>query len=487
MQKVAPSFRRLFAMVAFALSCAGLLLFLWLAFGGATPLASQGYRVKVQFDEATLLVQEAEVRISGLNVGRVKSKELGTGTHTLVELEIDREFAPIPRDTRALLRQKSLLGQIYVELSPGDPSAGMLGDGETLEGSQVEESVELDEIVRTFDRPTRRHFQSWVRELSTAVEHGRGSDLNNAIGNLPKFVGNGADVLEILDEQEPALHGLIRNAGSVQGELNRRYGELRRLVVNANSFFSAVASRDDALARTIAILPTFLDQSRLTVARLERFANDARPLVQDMIPVAIELGPTVHDVGRLAPDLKKLFQELDPLIDESKDTLPEAARFLRGSEPVFEALHVYLPELNPILSFLNYQQQQVADFITNGGFATNASVAGLPGEGKRHYLRQFSITNSRSLGVNRTRPEYERGNAYGAPNYLKRAREVGGVPESFDCRPTGGPKPEPTNGSPPCLVQPESLWDGKQFPRLRRGDGRLRPPPAGNDGRRPVR
>jgi virulence factor Mce-like protein len=487
MQKVAPSFRRLFAMVAFAMSCAGLLLFLWLAFGGPTPLSSKGYRFTVQFDEATLLVKEAEVRISGINVGRVKSRSLGTGTHSKVEIELDKEFAPIPRNTRAILRQKSLLGQIYVELTPGDPKSGYLPDGGQLPGGQVKESVELDEIVATFDRPTRRNFQGWVRELSTAVSDGRGADLNDAIGNLPAFVGNGADVLEILDDQEPAVHALVRNAGSVQRELNRRYGELGDLIVNANGFFSALASRDDALAETIAILPTFLDESRLTVARLERFALDTRPLVRDLIPVAIELRPTVHDVGTLAPDLKKLFVDLDPLIDESKDTLPEAARFIRGAEPLFEALHVYLPELNPILSFLNYQQQQVADFISNGGFALNASVPGLPGEGERHYLRQFSITNSRSLGVQQTRPAYERGNSYGAPNYLKRARLVGGVPESFDCKPAGGVKPEPEPGLPPCFVQPESLWDGNQFPRLRRGDGRLRPPPRDNDGRRPVR
>jgi virulence factor Mce-like protein len=486
MIKEAPSIKRLLAMTMFALSCFAILLFLWTSFGGVTPLASKGYRFKVQFDEATLLVQEAEVRISGLNVGRVKTRELGTGTNTLVEIELDEEFAPIPKDTRALLRQKSLLGQIYVELTPGDPASGELPDGGTIPGSQVEESVELDEIVRTFDRPTRRNFQGWVRELSVAISRGRGEDLNNAIGNLPVFVGNGADLLEILDEQEPALHGLIRNAGSVQRALNTRYGELRRLVVNANGFFSAVASRDDALAETIAVLPTFLDESRLTVARLERFALDTRPLVRDLIPVAIELRPTIHDVGRLAPDLKELFRDLDPLIDESEDTLPEASRFLRGAEPLFEALHVYLPELNPVLSFLNHYQQQVADFISNGGFALHAAFPGLPGEGPRHYLRQFSITNARSSGLATTRPEYERGNTYIAPNYMKRARIVGGVPESFDCRPTGGPKPEATNGSPPCLVQPESLWDGNQYPRLRRGDGRLRPPPEGNDGTRPV-
>ncbi len=486
MQKVAPSFRRLAAMGLFALSCFGLLLFLWVSFGGSTPLAAKGYRFQARFDEATLLVQEAEVRISGLNVGRVKTRELGPNKTTIVTMELEKEYAPIPRDTTALLRQKSLLGQIYVELSPGDPSKGMLREGEMLEQSRIVESVELDEIIRTFDRPTRRNFQSWVQELSVAVSEGRGEQLNDAIGNLPKFAANGADVLEVLDDQEAAVHGLIRNAGTVQGELNRRYGEVTELVRNANGFFSAVASRDDALAATISILPVFLDESRLTVARLERFATDTRPLVRDLIPVAIQLRPTLHNVGRLAPDLQELFENLDPLIDESEDTLPEASRFLRGAEPVFEALHVYLPELTPIISFFNYQQQQVADFISNGGFALNATVPGLPGEGPRHYLRQFSITNSRSLGIQQTRPDYDRGNAYPAPNYLKRARLLG-IPEAWDCNPAGGVKPQPTNGQPPCFVQPAQLWDGRQFPHLERGDGRLREPPPGNTGTRPAR
>ena len=48
MNKAAPSFGRIAAMVVFALSCFGLLLFLWLAFGGAVPLKPKGYRVKVR-------------------------------------------------------------------------------------------------------------------------------------------------------------------------------------------------------------------------------------------------------------------------------------------------------------------------------------------------------------------------------------------------------------------------------------------------------
>ena len=59
-------------MVAFSLSCFGILLFLWLSFGGSVPLRPKGYRVNVAFPEATQLAQEAEVRISGVKVGQVR-------------------------------------------------------------------------------------------------------------------------------------------------------------------------------------------------------------------------------------------------------------------------------------------------------------------------------------------------------------------------------------------------------------------------------
>ena len=84
MQKQAPSVGRILVMVLFALSCFGILLYLWLVFGGSTPLKPQGYRFKVNFPEATQLAQEADVRISGVPVGRVKKKELD-GESTSVE------------------------------------------------------------------------------------------------------------------------------------------------------------------------------------------------------------------------------------------------------------------------------------------------------------------------------------------------------------------------------------------------------------------
>src|SRR3954466_13703068 len=132
MQKQAPTAGRLMVMAVFALSCFALLLYLWTAFGGSIPLAPKGYRFTASFAEATQLADEAEVRISGVPVGRVKHIETQEDGRAQATIQLDARYAPIPLDTRAILRQKSLLGETYVELTPGDKSAGILHDGATL-------------------------------------------------------------------------------------------------------------------------------------------------------------------------------------------------------------------------------------------------------------------------------------------------------------------------------------------------------------------
>ena len=119
MQKQAPTLGRILVMAIFTLSCFGLLLYLWSAFGGPVPLKPHGYRFQTSFAEATQLAQEADVRISGVNVGRVKKIDLGDDGRTDATIELDDQYAPIPQDSRAILRQKTLLGETYVELTPG--------------------------------------------------------------------------------------------------------------------------------------------------------------------------------------------------------------------------------------------------------------------------------------------------------------------------------------------------------------------------------
>src|SRR5437763_10652187 len=157
MQKSAPSVGQLITMVVFALSCFGLLLFLWLSFGGPIPLKPKGYQVQVAFPEATTLATEADVRIAGVSVGKVRKLDVDQGhDRTLATLELDSAFAPLHKDARAILRQKTLLGETYVELTPGRgpkiPEGGRLADG------RVQDTVQLDEIFDSLDPQTRRAF-----------------------------------------------------------------------------------------------------------------------------------------------------------------------------------------------------------------------------------------------------------------------------------------------------------------------------------------
>src|SRR5690349_8968054 len=123
MQKQVPTVGRLLVMAIFTLSRFGLLLYLWSAFGGPVPLKPHGYRFHAHFAEATQLAQEADVRISGVNVGKVKQIDLGSDGRTDATIELSDKYAPLPADSRAILRQKTLdrkstrLNSSHVEIS----------------------------------------------------------------------------------------------------------------------------------------------------------------------------------------------------------------------------------------------------------------------------------------------------------------------------------------------------------------------------------
>jgi virulence factor Mce-like protein len=488
-------------MVVFTASCVGILLFLWLSFGGATPLKPKGYQLKVNFPEATTLAQEADVRLAGVAIGKVRKKDLNKGgVSTTVTLEIEPKYSPIPSDAKAVLRQKTLLGETYVEITPGTRGAKKLEDGGTLAKSQVEPTVELDEILRIFEPETKDAYRQWIAQSAAQIGNGGGQDLNDALGNLATFAASGEGVLKVLDAQDQAVKEVVSNTGTVFRALNEREGQLRQLIVNSNEAFGALASRSTALAETFHIFPTFLDESKLTLARLQRFSRNTNPLVTDLKPVADNLAPTVRDLSTLAPDLTRFFRRLDPLIKVGKRDLPDAQAFLTGASPVFDGLHTFLPELNPILSFANFSQNILGGFVADGNYSFHGVLPGGTKDPPDFILKQFSTTNARSLTPQVTRPPYERGQAYITNNNYMRAPAFG-VIESFDCSNTGQPgngqltdpiDPDPehperasgpnsANAQPPCFVQPPVLWDRLKFPNLNKGKAPNVPAPMGNE------
>src|SRR4051794_20574506 len=327
MQKQAPTLGRLLVMVGFALSCFGLLLFLWLAFGGPVPLKPKGYRFQTSFGEATQLAKEADVRISGVPVGKVKSIETQPDGRSKAVIELKAQYAPLPKDSKAILRQKTLLGETYVELTPGDKSGGTIPEDGTLPASQVSPTVELDEIFRALDKPTRDAFQVWMQSQSQAIA-GRGQDINDALGNLAPFAEDASKLLEILNSQEGATRRLISNTGEVFAALSERDHQLRSLISNSNRVFSTTAKRNAELSQIFHILPTFEDESSKAVTRLAQYARKTNPLISQLRPAARELSPTLQGLNQLAPDAKALFRDLDKATEASKKGLPATESFL---------------------------------------------------------------------------------------------------------------------------------------------------------------
>jgi virulence factor Mce-like protein len=471
MNTSAPSLPKILTMAVFTLSCFGLLLFLWLSFGGAIPLKPQGYRVNVAFPEATTLATEADVRIAGVSVGKVRRLEVdGNENRTVATLELDREFAPLRADLRAKLRQKTLLGETYVELIPGRGERMLPEDGR-LADAQIEDTVQLDEIFDSLDPQTRASFRGWQQELAKGVE-GRGRDFNDALGTLPGFAADGADVLGVLDSHEEALHRLVKNTGVTFAALTENEQQLETLITSSERVFSTTGARNDALAEAIRIFPTFLDESKSTLARLETFSTDTRPLVQDLRPVAVDLKPTLADLRATAPHLERFYRDLDPLIEASKTGMPAARETIKGAEPLLASLQPFLEQLNPMLQYLELSQLQVSDFISYGAAAL-ADTTASPGGGVGHYLRQFGPLGAESAAIYPERARTNRGSTYVGPEQLFGPEAMDYlISPSSDCRNTGG-NTKPSDGTPGCWKGHGVEFQGRiqgDFPHIEPAD-----------------
>jgi virulence factor Mce-like protein len=447
--KQTPSLGRILAMVAFALSCVGILMFLWLSFGGSVPLRPEGYRVEVQFPEATQLAQEADVRISGVKVGRVKNKQPNETTGlTDTIIEIDARYAPIPKDTRAILRQKTLLGETYVELTPGTAAGaqGMLRDGGRLPAGQVAETVELDEVLRTFDPETRRRFSVWLDQQGQAVQ-GQAKEINTALALLTPFAEETDDVLKVLRVQGDATRRLVRDTGVVFEALTERKGQFRELISNSNRVWEAVASRDAELADTFRVFPTFLRESRITTERTTRFALETDPLVDQLRPAARELSPILIDPDRLAPDLRGFFRDLDPLVRVSRRGLPATEQALDNTRPLLARLDPFLRQLTPVVDYLGLYRREIAAFLANDSAATQIVGTGFSSNDPIHLLRVMNPLNPETMTGYANRLSTSRSNPYTEPGAYDRLAEGRPLPVfgSYLCTANPTPAPPPPN------------------------------------------
>jgi virulence factor Mce-like protein len=461
--KRAPGIGGIAAVLAFSLSCLGLLIYMWSSFGGPIPLAPTGYRFTAYYRDATQLIAQTDVRMAGVDVGHVVDVQQ-QGELTRAVIDLDPADSPIPADTRTILRRKTLLGEPFIQLIPGTPEdhgGTMLPENGTLPVGQTQRSVELDEALRAFDPATRRNFRLILQELARGVKD-QGSALNGALGNLRPVTESGADVVTTLASQRRAVHVLVRDAGATLEALSERRGDLHSLVAAGNSVLGATASRNRALARTVELLPPTLRQLQPTLEVAKRIGVEAGPLLRELEPASRQLTPTVRALHTVAPDLRGLLTDLRPTLDAAPTGIPAFTSTLAAARPLIRQLRPALRDAVPVLNWLSQYKRELAAWQVKLGTATQSS-AGAEG---RHILRVVVPMHPEGLGIQFRNPLADnRHNPYSKPGYLDQIGRP--FAKTFDCQNVGGPS---LGMAPPCVEQgPFSLpgFTG-DFPQLHR-------------------
>ena len=455
MIKQAPKPSAIAAMVVFALSCFGILLFLWTSFGGSIPLRPQGYRYYADVSEATQLTTNADVRISGVTVGHVKDVEAQL-THTRATLEIDPKYAPISAKSRAILRAKTLLGETYIEITPGRKTDPRLRDGAVLPASQVLPTTELDEILRALTPATRRDLQKVLAGLAHGL-HGRGEDINQAVGNLAPFAEDSTQVLTVLDSQHHAVQRLVRDTGQVLDAISRRQGQLSTLVTAGDRLLATTARRNRELTQTIKILPTTLDELKPTLDAVAATSQVGAPVIRDLRPGGRAFAPALRATTQLAPELRGLFKDIDATAAAARTGLPAATAIVDSTTPVFQILDPALAQLVPVVQYLGLFKQDLVTSFANLSAAAQATDAGSDGK-PVHYLRVVVPFTEEGFAGQAKRLASNRHNPYFNPQPLMKLKS--GL-EAFDCQ-NAGTGPE-TEQAPPCKVQPPLDFKGSRF------------------------
>jgi phospholipid/cholesterol/gamma-HCH transport system substrate-binding protein len=423
MQKRAPTLANILVIVLFALSCFGLLLFLWESFGGPVPLKPKGYRFTVELSRTLALAEQSEVRISGVDVGHVISLTVHSNGTTDVTIEMNHQYAPIRASDHMLLRQKTLLGETYVELLPQIPQATAgptLPDGARLATSQVEPAVTLDDILSALDPKTRAAFKEWQQSLAVAY-NGRGEQINSDFAESEPFVAQANKLLGVLASQEGALRASIHSTGVVFDALTERDDEFRGLIVNGERTFHALAQSSNQFADAFRGLPAFEHGGETTLRELDSLAAVASPVLDESRAWERALVPLLQGVKPFTPPFNSLVTSLGPFTSASKKGLPAFEKALNLFTPLLANASPVLRNFDPFLQFTGDYVPELQSFFANVTAATEAHDKNSDTSNNQieHYLRALQTINPEGLAVYGQRIGTNRANPYFQPGAFR--------------------------------------------------------------------
>jgi phospholipid/cholesterol/gamma-HCH transport system substrate-binding protein len=256
------------------------------------------------------------VRVAGVKIGSIGHVGLENG-HALVKLEIDRKYRGLIRsDATALLRPKTGLKDMFLEVDPGNGRP--LGEGDTIPLGNSVQDVNFDEILASLDRDTREYLLLLIHGAGKGLQ-GRGRDLREVFRLFEPTHRDLARLNSSIATRKVNLRHLVNALQRLSSELAGREGRLAQLVSSAARVFRAYASEDRNISAAVHELPTALQQTTRTVGEVERLARV-------LGPAADNLRPAVRGLARAQRALRPLSVEGEPLLRRRIRPFVRAAR-----------------------------------------------------------------------------------------------------------------------------------------------------------------
>jgi phospholipid/cholesterol/gamma-HCH transport system substrate-binding protein len=244
--------------------------------------------------------QGQTVRVAGVRVGDIGEVELEDG-RALVELQILPKYEHlIRRDATALLRTKTGLKDMFVEVDPGT-SRRELRAGDRILVQNTAPDIDPDEILSALDSDTRGYLKLLITGAGKGLT-GRGTDLRETFERLAPLHRDLARVTRAVATRRRNLRTLVRNYGLLTSELARKDEELTRLVQTSNAVFGALASEDQNVSRFVAGLPGALRETEAALGKVDTLSRRLGPALDSLRPAVRELDPANRAVLPLAKE-----------------------------------------------------------------------------------------------------------------------------------------------------------------------------------------
>ena len=371
--------------------------------GWVPIIGSDFYELKGEFQTAQSVMpgQGQTVDIAGVPVGDVKSVDLKNG-RAVITMTIKKKYAKyVKKDAFMLLRPKTGLNDMIVELTPGSNPAEAAPDGYTVPIRNTLPNVNLDQFFAVFDRDTRDYLQLLLSGGGKGLK-GQGRNLSAVLRRFEPLNRDIEAITSQVGQRRKNLARLIHSFQLLATELGKHDKELAEWVDSSSAVFRSFAKQDANLRKTVALLPGALGETNKALTSANRVAEDLGPATRDLLP-----GAKAFASGSRAS--QKFFrQTLDPVKSQIRPFARDVQPTIKALKPANRDLAALTPDLkktfNVLNTFLNewaYNPPGDAEgflFYTIWGAHIGASVFNSQ-DAHGPIRRGLILTTCRSLGV----------------------------------------------------------------------------------------